>query len=433
MKVTVKEEPAWKRVLDIEVDTDTLSREMDAVVEEYRKRLVLPGFRQGKVPSDVARKTLGGSLENEVLQRIVPRAFAEAVRESGLRPLGDPEFSNLHYHPGEPLRFSVSVEVLPVITVRGYEGMDLTREVAEIGDEDLNRVLDGLREREADLEEVDRPAHGKDVVVIRYRAIASEGGPEPAPEPQEASLEIGGPGTPEVMNRELMGAVVGDMKNIPLTFPPDHPDPERAGTTVSYHVTVAKVQEKIWPPLDDTLARKVLGNETATLDDLRARIRLNLEMEARMRSLRELEDRLLTRLLEMNPFEVPRGVVDGALQEYVEDLKKRHPDLPPQEEDGAREAARRELLSRYRLDILLEAVGRQEKIEVTDEELEGEIAAYASAESKNAAQVRARLKRDGGLDRLRNDIFRRRVVDRLVEKANVTVIQAGRTPGSEGE
>jgi trigger factor len=126
-------------------------------------------------------------------------------------------------------------------------------------------------------------------------------------------------------------------------------------------------------------------------------------------------------------------VVDASLQEYVKELKERHPELPAEEEEGAREAARGELLSRYRLDILLEAVGRQEKIEVSDEEVDREIEAYASAESKNAAQVRARLKRQGGLDRLRNDLFRRRVVDRLVEKAKVTVTQGGRTHGeSEG-
>ena len=113
MKVNVKEEPAWRRVLDIEVDAKDVEKELDQVVAEYRKGLSLPGFRKGKVPEEIARKHLGDDLDSEVLRRVLPKAFEDAVREADIRPIGDPELSNLTFNIGEPLTFTATVEVMP--------------------------------------------------------------------------------------------------------------------------------------------------------------------------------------------------------------------------------------------------------------------------------------------------------------------------------
>jgi trigger factor len=221
------------------------------------------------------------------------------------------------------------------------------------------------------------------------------------------------------------------MKNIPLTYPPDHPDQELAGKTVVFHVTVMKIQEKIWPALDDTFASKVLETEGATLEDLRTRIRLRLEVDNRLAATRDLERKLLNRLLELNPFEVPRGLVDATLERILEDARRENGDIPPDEEERVREAYRAGVERRYRTDILIEAVGSKEGIEVTEEDLDREIASFAEAEQKQPAQVKAEIKKNEGLDRLRDELFRRRVIDKLVELAEVTVVKAGPGPGEE--
>jgi trigger factor len=430
-KVTIKEEPAWRRVLDIEVEAATVGQELDRVVNEYRKRLTLPGFRKGKVPADVARKHLGESLEDEVLRSLVPRALEDAIRSHELRIVGDPRVSNLQYQPGQPLSFTATVEVHPEITVEGYEGLKLTREQPEIEAEQIDRVLDRLRDENAALEEVDRPAQGNDVAVIRYREIDAEGKPLDEDDPVEVSLVLGHEETPEVFSRELPGMVVGEMKKIPLTYPADYPNEELAGRTRHFHVTMAKVQEKIWPPLDDDFSRKILGNEEATADDLRTRIRLNLEVEARMASHRQLENNLVQRLVELNPFDVPRGLVDSTLERIGEEARKDKPGLPPDEEVRLKEAYRPRVEQQYKVNILFDAVARQEGIEVTDEDLDREIASFAERENRPVAQVKGELKREGGLNRLRDDLFRRRVIDTLVEKADVTVAGAAPPAGEE--
>jgi trigger factor len=298
---------------------------------------------------------------------------------------------------------------MPQVEIKGYEGLKLTRERVEIQEEELHRVLDKLRDQNADLEEVDRAAQGGDVVLIRYREIDEAGNSPGDDEPTEMSLTLGSETTPEAFDRELMGAVIGDMKKIPLAYPPDYPEENLAGTTRHFHVTVAKVQEKIWPPLDDAFARKVLDTEEATVNDLRSRVRLNLEVEARMRSARELENKLVARLLELNPFDVPQGLIDTTLDRILEDAKSDGKELPPDEASRLREHYRGEVERSYRTDILIETVGRKEQIEVTDEDLDKEIESFAEQEEKKPAQVKARLKKEGNLGRLQNDLFRRRV------------------------
>jgi trigger factor len=353
------------------------------------------------------------------LRRILPRAVDDAIRDSELRPIGDPHLSNLRFEPGAPLTFTATLEVMPQVTIEGYSGLKLTRRQPEIREEDISEVMDRLRDQHADLEDVDRPAQGNDVVTIRYWEI--DGAPAGGTEPQEMQLTLGGEHTPESFNAELMGSVVGDMKKVPLAYPAEYPDESLAGRTRHFHVTVGKIQEKAWPALDDAFAKKILEDEGGTLSDLRSRVRLNLEVDARMRSVRELENNLVQRLLEINDFEVPRGIVESTLDRIVGDAKQEGQTIPPDQEVQIKEQYRPAVTSRYKADILIEAVGRQENIAVTDEDLDKEIEAFAQEEGKPLAQVKGRLRSEGNLERLRNDLFRRRVVDTLVEKADITV------------
>src|SRR6185436_5301998 len=146
-------------------------------------------------------------LESEVLRRVLPQAFSDAVRDRSLKPIGDPTLSNLRYAPGQPLSFTATIEVVPQVEVSGYQGLKLTKEEREIKDEDLSAVLDQLRDQHADLEDVDRPAQGGDVVTVRYHETAE--GQAPAGESREIALTLGSPHTPPAFNEALLGSVLG--------------------------------------------------------------------------------------------------------------------------------------------------------------------------------------------------------------------------------
>ncbi|NNF06033.1 MAG: trigger factor [Candidatus Eisenbacteria bacterium] len=416
MKVTVTEEPAWKRVLDIEVDNDQVEKEKKAVIESFRKTLNLPGFRKGKVPFELAEKHLGDSLGNELLQRVIPRALDEALRENSIRPLGDPSIDDLHFEPGEPLKFKASVEIAPELEITGYKGLAVTKEVPNVDSDMIDETFDALREQRATPGPVDRPAKAGDIVKISYLEQGTED-----QDPIEAELEIGGERTPEAFSKGLEGAAAGDKKAIDLPFPDDYPDVELAGKAKTFDVEVVEVQEKVWPELDDSFAQGVMGKEDATVEMLREQIQLNHEAEAQMHAQRVLTDSLVGKILELNPFDVPQGLVNRTIERIVAQAEEQKP-LPEEEKQKLADSYREGVENRYRFDFLINALAKQEEIQVSDKDLDKEIEGFASRENQPAAKIKAQLKKEGGLDRLYDDLLKRRVTEKLLELADITEV-----------
>lgn len=430
LKVTVREEPRWKRVLSVEVAPAAVSREEDHLVEATRKKMALPGFRKGKVPKEVARKIMAADLDGEVLQRVLPRAYTEALRRTDIDPVGDPIISDLHYHRGEPLTFTATVEVLPTVEITGYKGLKVTKEVPEVHEDMVDRTLDMIREGRATPTPVERPAAKGDLVHAKYAELDAAGEPKPG-DTAEVVLEVGGPRTPETFSEGLLGTVAGDVRDIPLSYPADYPDEALAGSTRTFRVTVGNVEEKVWPALDDTLAKEVLGQDEASVQGLRDQIRVNHEAEAQLHARRRLEGIVVSRLLELNPFELPEGMIASALDRVVHKAREDHPQLTPNDEERMREEYRPLVERRYKTDLLLESVARQEEIRVTEEDLDREIARFAEREGQPAEKIKAELRKENGLDRLARDVFTRRVMEKLMEYADVTEITVPGQPQEE--
>lgn len=417
-KITVTEEPAWKRILDIEVEPEAVAREWTRVVKTYQKNLNLPGFRKGKVPADMAEKAAGREIQNEVLRHLIPQALEEAFREKDLNTMGDPVIEDLKFEKGGPLSFKATVEVVPKVEISGYKGLEVTKEVQEVTPEMIQQTLDRLRESQAELEVVERPAARGDVVKIKIIELAGDD-EQPMGEPQEMSLEVGGEQTPDTFTQALDGVKVGDMKKVPLDYPKDYQEEALAGTSRNFHMTVEEVQEKVWPEVDDAFAKKVLGDEEATAESLTERIRKDHGEEAKRRADRAVEGRILQRLEELNPFDLPQGVVQATLDNVIEDARKENPKMSEEEEKQLREGYQPVIERRFRTDVMLGAIARQEDIKVTQELVDAEIERFAQTEGRPAAQVKAQLSKGNGLSRLKEDIFKREVVKKLVEMAEV--------------
>ena len=422
-KVTLKEEAAWKRVLDIELDAAQVDEEWNKVLDAMRKRLNLPGFRKGKVPRDIARQTLGKDLDNEVVQRLMTRGFQEALKEKELNPIGDPVVEDVNFQPGEPMTFKIVVEVAPQVEISGYKGLQITKEVRPVEEDQIDQTIDSIREARATLKTVERPSQRGDVVVISYVELNHDGDPV-TEEPTEVSLEVGGEKTPEVFTQELDGVVVGDMKKVPLEYPADYADPELAGKTIQFHVTVKEVQEKVWPEVTDEFAQEVLEDKEAKAQTLRDKIRENMEASHQQQADRDLEGKILNRLMELNEFDLPENMVLQALNRVVADARKENPQMTPEDEAKLTEGYRPLIERQFRTDVMIGAVGRQEGLEVDEAEVEARIEEFAAQEGRPAAKIKAELKKEGGLNRLKDDIYKRKVVKTLVEAAEVSEVTA---------
>lgn len=424
MKVNVIEEPACRRVLEIEIPAEDVERELEALVEDYRRDLALPGFRKGKAPREMVRARISDKLEGDFLKRALPRAYVAALEETRLNPAGEPEIRDLQFRPGEPLRFRAHVEVWPDVQVTGYREISLVREEFEVTDEEIDRSLQLFRESQATSEAVDRPAQGGDLVATEYWVLDAEG---KRGEMKEGAIEVGGPGTPEPFNQALMGVNRGESRRVLLpgaahtTEEGVHEHPEQV-----FELLVKEVRERRLPALDDAFARAALGSETAGLEDLRARIRLNLEGQEKMRSREQVEEALLAEIVARTPFELPPGPVGATLEDVVARARQERGTLSPEDEARLRETWQPVVERRLRTDLIIQAVGRQEGLTITDEEVDAEIARFAEREGKPVAEVRGKMKREDMLDRLKDDMFRHKVLQTLLGLAKIDVIKKRR-------
>jgi trigger factor len=416
MNLNVRASGTWQHTLDIEVPSDEVERRLDDVAKTLARRASLPGFRPGRAPLDLVRQHFASTVEQRFLEEFVPQVTSEAVDQARLTPAVPPLVRNLHFGPGQPLRLEAVVDVRPDIQPKDYRGIPVRRHVRPVEDAAVEQVLDSLRHDAAVFVDLVRPAQRGDVVVVDSIRLDAHGRRLPSTRAKALRLELGSPDLLPDLENGLLASEVGQERTIEVTYPADYRVAELAGRAVRYLVRVRKIQEKKLRDLDDNFAKEVFHLES--LDELRSRVRLNLEGEARVREQREVETTLSEELIRRNPFDLPERLTVWTLDRVI------------REAVGEREVSdqlRRELEERYRpgverslkREVLLEAVARQEQLKVGDEEVAVEIDRMAQAEPRQASRIRARYQAAERREALRESLLERRALEWLINAAEV--------------
>lgn len=414
MKVDVRETGAWEKVLTIEVPAEELDADYQAVIEDYRKKAVLPGFRKGKVPRTVLEAQFGHSLEHEVLERAVKRSYESAIRETQLEPVTFPAIEKISFDKGKPLTFEAKVEVRPQVVPRNYEGLELPTRETSVPDEAIEKALEDLRQRAADWVEVERPAGAGDAVVVDYVRMNAKGKPIRKTEQNDALIELGAEGLLTEFRENLVGKKAGDNVSFVVAYPDTFGNEELRGRSATFSVQVKGVRERHVKEIDDQFAVDVAGMRD--LSELKARIRLNLEGEARIRLEREQEDALVEQLIAKNPFELPEGMIQEYLDELVQRLKRDGQELSETDLDKFRTEYRPMAERRIKRDLLLDALVRLEKVAVEDSEIDEALRGAAEGEL-NPPETERLLRTAAQRDRARAHLAERKVLAVLREKA----------------
>jgi trigger factor len=425
MNLSVRATGTWQHTLDIEVPAEEVESRLEEVARRIQRRAVLPGFRRGRVPLDLVRQHFASHVEQEYLEGAVPRLTSDAVAEARLTAVVPPLVRNLRFVPGQPLRFEAVVDVRPEVEAKDARGIPVRRTVRPVDDAAVERVLQGLREDAAIFLDLDRAAERGDAVLFDSVRLDANGRRLPSTRLKSRRVRLGDEGLAPEIENALLGARAGTERQVQITYPADHPSPELAGKTVRYALAVRKIQEKKLRDLDDNLARDVFG--LATLEELRTRIRENLEGEARIRQQREMEAALSEELVRRHPFDLPERLVAWTLERVIEEATEGRP---------VNEDLRRELEQRYRpgverslrREILLGAIARQEHLTVSGEEVAEEISRMAQAEPRQAARVRARYQSAERREALRDSLLERKAMDWVMGAAQVTDEPAAEPP-----
>ena len=440
MKTEVVEVSPTRKELKIEIEAADVSAEFERVAQEYARAVTVPGFRKGHAPVTVVRTRYKKDIQGDVLKRLVPEAVDQAINESGLNVIGQPDVhldnENLDKLGQEPSTLHAHVEVMPELNLGEYRGLEAARRTRPVADEEIERVIENLREASASLQPVeDRPAAEGDTVTadIQGRFV------EPAGEEEDINVSdvdvvLGGEGVLAEFNENLTGVQPDEVKTFTVVYPEDFGPGGRqegeerkwlAGKTVEYTATVTAVRRKEVPALDDDWVKSLGEEEVETVEQLRARVRENMSKSAEHESEHRLRDEVLSRLIERHRFEVPETIVsyqaNQILQSMIRDMIQRGADPRTQDInwEAMRDLVRERAGDDVRGSMLLERVAEAENIEVSPEEIEAEIESIAEAQRQSVEQVRAALTKQGGersiADRLRN----RKALDFLVQHAQV--------------
>ena len=431
MKTELKDISPTRKQIDVEIDAAAVRAVFDRVSGNYAKSASVPGFRPGHAPRAVVRTRFKEQIRTEVLRELLPDAVQQAVAEHKLEPLGEPEL-NLENSEGLdqlgqlPISFNVSVEILPEINLGEYKGLAVTRSTRPVTDEDVDRVIENLRENSATLEPVeDRGAQPNDTVTASFHGKFIT---EPEAEPikvEDVDVVVGGEGVVQEITDQLTGARPDDEKTFSVNYPADFNAKGLAGKQIEYTVKVSAVRIKELPELDDDWAQS-LGDEIESLDQLRIKIRSDLDQQVSHEADNRMRGALIRQLVESHEFELPERLVEHQTEHRLESVVRdmigqgidpRNPEL---QWDKARESLKEQATYDLRSSLLLERIAESEKIEVSDQEVEDEINAIGDASRQSPDQVRAILTKQGGERSIAGRLRNRKALDLLVENARVT-------------
>ena len=416
MKVSVSEKGPWQKVLSIEVPPEELERAREAVIEEFRARAALPGFRKGRAPRNLLELQFGHSMDQEVLERVVKQSYERAIRETELTPVTYPSIGKIDFAWGKPLSYEAHVEIRPEVTVQEYQELTIESRVGPVTDEEVERSVEELRQRTAEWVPVEREARDGDAVVVDYVRLNAKGKPIHKSEQRDALVELGAKALLPEFRANLLGTKEGDRRSFTVAYPADFGNEELRGKSVTFSLEVKGVRERKVRDLDDSFAHDIMG--MADLAELRSRVRLNMESEARLKATREEEEALVDQLIERNPFPLPEGMMREYLDELLQRLAEEGRRWTDEEKERLREEYRPMAERRMKRDLLLDAVARQESIDVTEEEMDRLLRGAAEGEVP-PPEVERVLRSAEHRDRARSHLMERKVFQLLREKARV--------------
>ncbi|MDP9146423.1 MAG: trigger factor [Acidobacteriota bacterium] len=422
-ELTAAGDSTCRRELNLEIPAEEVSKAMDRVAKDFAKVARVPGFRPGKAPLTLIRRKFADDIKGEVLQSLVPRTVEKAVTEQKLTPVSQPQVEELDFNDGQPLKFRAVFEVLPEFDLGDYKNLELEMPVMNVVEEDVTKTLDEMRERAAAFSPVEgRPVKDGDFVQLKLT-----GTPEGEGEPLQADSVLCHVGAEETMapfNENLRGVNIGDHKDFDVDYPADYPDTKLAGKKYHYSVDVLGIKTKKFPEMNDEFAKDV--SDATTLDELKTKVRQGLEHQRDHKQKDLLREKILSEIVKLHDFPVPQTLVehqmDTRLERVVRSLAQQGVDPRAVNIDWVSLRKRQEERAKddVKAELIVDRIATAENIDVNDEEVEQELQHLGSHSNESAEAMRARLTKQGTLDRIKAKLRSDKTLDWLAQNARVS-------------
>jgi trigger factor len=433
MKTELIDVSATQKEIKIEIDAAAVKTAYNKVSQKYASAANVPGFRKGNAPLDVVRVRFRDEINNEVLQEIVPKAVSGAIEEHELHPLAEPQLhlddsENLKLNGSQPVSLHVHVEVMPEIPTPEYKGLEVTRRVKPIGETEIEDLISKrLAEQAALIPVENRKSQTGDTVIVDLEGTF-DGDAEAEPiHAEDVEIPLGDESIDKSFSENLAGLEPDEEKEFTIEYPAEFSSPALAGKTVHYKAKVKSVGAMETPELNDEWA-KSLDEGYESLDDLRTKLRADLETYGQTDADARLRNDAIAKFIEKHDFEIPNALIEvqarNLLNNFAQDLQQRGVDLNKVEKEFV-QMAYNQMQTQAERDVrgamLLEKVAELENVEVSDAEVADEIQKMADYYRATPEEIRASLaQQQGGEDNIKNNLRTRKAIEALITHANVT-------------
>ncbi|SFH67768.1 trigger factor [Selenomonas caprae] len=425
MKVTVENGENQQVTLTIEVEAAEVSKAVERAAKRLANRVNIPGFRKGKAPRKIVERHVGmDALMQEAFDLVAPKAFDEALTEQKIEPVTRPNIDIVTLEDGKDLVFKATVTPRPEVKLGEYKGLKVEKAAVEIKDEDVEKQLKNFQDRQGKM--VDAPegaavADG-DFTTLDFEGFvdgeAFEGG-----KGTDYPLQIGSGSFIPGFEEQLIGAKIGEEKEVNVKFPEEYHAKELAGKDATFKCTVRSIKQKELPAIDDELAKKVSTFET--LDELKADIRKNLQENAERKAENDQKSAAIEQATNNTTVDIPAVMIDNRVTSMIQEMAMRLEQQGMKLEQylqyagtdiaKIREDYRETAEKNVKTDLMLEEVAKAEDIKVEAKDLDAEVAAMAAAYGATPQQVQKIIKEQGRIGDLAASVLRKKTAQFIID------------------
>ncbi|HKL12419.1 MAG TPA: trigger factor [Halanaerobiales bacterium] len=410
--------------LEVEIEAKRVNEALEQAYKKVVKDIDISGFRKGKVPRKVLEARYGKEiLHKDALDILIPEGYREALEETDIEPIDQPDIEDYYIAEDEPATFKAIVEVKPEVELGDYKDLGIEKENAEVTEEEIQEEIDRVRNQHSQLVASDKEVVEEgDFVIIDFEG-KKDGEPFPGGSAEEYSLEIGSNTFIPGFEEQLIGAKVGDELELNITFPEDYNAKDLAGEEVVFDVEIKEIKEKELPELDDEFAKEVSDYET--FEEYKESIKERLQENKEERTQREYENKLIEKASENAQVNVPEKMVEDELnkmfQNFAQSVSQQgmevqdYLDYMGTDEEGWKEQNKEAAENRTRSNLVLEAIAEKEDIEISEEEIEEQVQEIAESNDQDPEQIKAFLQMQGQLEGLKDGLKMQKTIEYLKE------------------
>ena len=442
MDIEIEEVDSCNKKIKFVIPYSNYKKEVDKYYQKLGREVKVPGFRKGKVPASLLEKQFGPDVKKEVLSNLISNELNKAIAEKDLRAIGQPHLLEVNAEEGTDISVSASIEVLPSIDIKDYSSIEMEMKIPRITDGEVDQTIEAFRQRKAKtVEIIDRSVQEKDLIKIDFTSMLGdkpfEGGAV-----KDQIIQVGGGQLIEGLDKGMIGMEIGDNRDIKVQVPEDYHNKEIAGKEVDFNIILKGIQVQELPKLNDEFARELdTEKKYENLEDMKAKIRIELEDYERKEALKATKKKFAERLTEQNPVDLPEGLIKEQVK-FMSDQANKKQEKEAKHDHGHDHDHRHgeevtpELISKYKEpavkalqeELILDQLSRNLELEVTPEELEQELQNMAQllGAGGNLQQMKKEWGKNGVLARLHSRMKRDKTLNSALEKVKLKEVMVDR-------